>query len=795
MPQLHIKQVKGATQGSVLFLGPNGTVSENNNKLFWNNTNSALLIGTSSQFGTETLRVYGSQRIDGDLMVIGSFSVLGSASVINTQNLTVQDPIILLASTQSGSPTLDSGLFINRGTGATQAFIWDESASEFSFVQTNDSANVIGNVTITEYTKIRASGATLSQIKITGGAVNTYVLTTDATGLASWTDPATVLSNVNGVTGLGVVNYVPRWLSTSNLSATGSIYDDGLRVGIGVIATQSILHIRGTDAYSLIVEDFIGNNWMSIRSSDGRIIAGYPDYLLGASWGHTLASPTSGANDFAFHVGTNGLSQGLFNIYNNGAFNIGHNASPVVNLTYDGAGSFYFTGGNVGIDTIPTTKLHIVATYSGGGFRLVDTTESSGYILMSDTNGVGTWTSSNNIIIPNGVTGIGVINYVPRWLSPTNLSATGSIYDDGANVGIGTLSPSVKLHVTAPTSGAVDIVAVRPNVYGGGIYLSTTSTDNPRIYLQSTASITTIVLSSDGDTLFNGGNVGIGVGSPSTKLHVVGSPGDIVSIRPNLYGGGAYFAVSGSSNPFLYMQSTASATTLYLNSDGNSFFNGGNVGIGTLSPTTLLHISSASPGVFRLQDTTEVTGYVLTSDANGVGTWQLGGVTGSGTPNYVPYWISATQLSSTSSIYDDGANVGIGTQSDPSYKVNVYGDVNISGTLYATSKSFEIEHPLDSTKRLRYGSLEGPEYGVYIRGQLKDTNIIELPDYWVELVDESSITVNITPVGSYQRIFVDKIENNKVYLAADSNGIRINLYSCYYIVYAERKDIPKIIVE
>jgi len=48
----------------------------------------------------------------------------------------------------------------------------------------------------------------------------------------------------------------------------------------------------------------------------------------------------------------------------------------------------------------------------------------------------------------------------------------------------------------------------------------------------------------------------------------------------------------------------------------------GNVGIGT-DPSTKLHIYSTQSGAFRLEDGTQnYSGYVLTSDANGVGTWQ-----------------------------------------------------------------------------------------------------------------------------------------------------------------------------
>ena len=54
-----------------------------------------------------------------------------------------------------------------------------------------------------------------------------------------------------------------------------------------------------------------------------------------------------------------------------------------------------------------------------------------------------------------------------------------------------------------------------------------------------------------------------------------------------------------------------------------------------------------------------------------------------------------------------------------------------------------------------------------------------------------SITVNITPIGSCQTIFVDKIEDNIVYLNS-SSGEPIN---CYYHIFAERCDGEKLIPE
>ena len=56
------------------------------------------------------------------------------------------------------------------------------------------------------------------------------------------------------------------------------------------------------------------------------------------------------------------------------------------------------------------------------------------------------------------------------------------------------------------------------------------------------------------------------------------------------------------------------------------------------------------------------------------------------------------------------------------------GDVSVSGLLSATTKSFDIEHPTQDNMRLRYGVLEGPEHGVYVRGKLENNSVIELPE-------------------------------------------------------------------
>lgn len=117
--------------------------------------------------------------------------------------------------------------------------------------------------------------------------------------------------------------------------------------------------------------------------------------------------------------------------------------------------------------------------------------------------------------------------------------------------------------------------------------------------------------------------------------------------------------------------------------------------------------------------------------------------------------------------------------------------VTANGDLSATSKSFLIPNKDKEGYMLRHGSLEGPEHAVYFRGKLQNSNIIELPDYWKWLVDENSITVQLTPIGIHQKYLIQHISINRIEI---SNDIQIENINCFYIIYGERKDINKMIV-
>lgn len=111
--------------------------------------------------------------------------------------------------------------------------------------------------------------------------------------------------------------------------------------------------------------------------------------------------------------------------------------------------------------------------------------------------------------------------------------------------------------------------------------------------------------------------------------------------------------------------------------------------------------------------------------------------------------------------------------------------------IMAKVKNFAIPHPTQPNTKLVYACLEGPENGVYVRGVLKGSDVINLPDVWSSLVDPASITVSLTPVGSDQGLIIRGVTNNKIKVQARP-GVPI---WCHYHVFAERKDVEKLKTE
>lgn len=142
-------------------------------------------------------------------------------------------------------------------------------------------------------------------------------------------------------------------------------------------------------------------------------------------------------------------------------------------------------------------------------------------------------------------------------------------------------------------------------------------------------------------------------------------------------------------------------------------------------------------------------------------------------------------------------------------KVTVGGAVNIGGKLVvggvinsptiealklkiSLKKGFDIQHPTKKDHRLRYICVEGPAAEVYLRGKLDGNNVIELPEYWKDLVHIDTIGVSLTPTSVYQELFIEKIEWGSRVVVKNNLGGPIK---CDFVVFAERKDTTRNIPE
>jgi len=176
-------------------------------------------------------------------------------------------------------------------------------------------------------------------------------------------------------------------------------------------------------------------------------------------------------------------------------------------------------------------------------------------------------------------------------------NSEGNIYNTnpGSSVGVGTTSPSGKLHVReSDTTGSIRI--------GGGNYAG-----NHRVYINSDP--TNSYIDSFGNSQYkllkiesyplllnsiSGGNVGIGTPAPAAKLDVMGGNIKIESSDPytrlqlwNTGGGRHYQLLSGANGLFGIYDMTSTDWRLSVNSIGN-------VGIGTTSPVKPLHVVTST---------------------------------------------------------------------------------------------------------------------------------------------------------------------------------------------------------
>ncbi|GEM_PF-3934034 len=379
------------------------------------------------------------------------------------------------------------------------------------------------------------------------------------------------------------------------------------------------------------------------------------------------------------------------------------------------------TNSRLGIGTVaPATRLDVKSAAANSYFSSFLPSAGSGFMkFYQDSNNQLSLYGANaagtvNIVL--NTSGVSYLNGGNLMLGSTadngnKLQVTGTGYFSG-NVGIGTTNPQQKLVVS---TGAVGLEVV-PAGTGGTLVLQSYDRvagayGNLGFDTNTTGGRTM--------TLLTNGNVGIGTTSPSAKLDVYNVAGvangimitgndaanalvtlkNVLSTNQNLWSIRAGIT-SISQDGFSIYDNNASASRLVINTSGN-------VGIGTTSPATLLHIKGTTP-TLRIEGARK---YDLRLDADVSGQFDIADMTtgvarlvinpsgnvGIGTTGPTTAWSKTLQVYSSSnadlSVKTDAnewhmvsdANGGLFFTNNPSYTRRVYfqsnGDIGLGGTI------------------------------------------------------------------------------------------------------------------
>lgn len=146
----------------------------------------SITVGENLTIGN-SVTITDDLSIGQDLTVTGNLIVNGTTTTINTENVTIEDNILILNSNATGAPTVNSGIEIERGSSTNVAIRWNESLDYWEF--TNDGTtyqkmvvniNDINDVVITsvqngDFLKYNGTNWVNDPINLTTDTVGDYV--------------------------------------------------------------------------------------------------------------------------------------------------------------------------------------------------------------------------------------------------------------------------------------------------------------------------------------------------------------------------------------------------------------------------------------------------------------------------------------------------------------------------------------------------------------------------------------------------------------------------------------------
>jgi len=308
--------------------------------------------------------------------------------------------------------------------------------------------------------------------------------------------------------------------------------------------------------------------------------------------------------------------------------------------------------------------------YVNGSLRLIPITtpiEENGVIFYNASSNKFMCYENNEwkACLKGTINGSGTINYIPIWISSTELGNS-IIYQSDQGIGINTISPLGTLSI-AGSSGQLVLTA---NTDGGEFNIFTNASGTLAIYGSNANTLNLRLL--DGNLLIDSGSVGIGI-TPTQKLHVNGS-----LLVENSTGSAIFFVNSSSGNIGIGTTAPSEKLTVAGNIAGDRLKIKGTDG----NYFNVIHGAAIAPN----QHIHFVADYVKQSGATDVSVF-FGFNSEISTYRWYSKWTGTNTY--LMAIDATTGNVGIGTTA-PSEKLEVAGNIKFTGNYLKTNVLSQI---------------------------------------------------------------------------------------------------------
>ncbi len=428
------------------------------------------------------------------------------------------------------------------------------------------------------------------------------------------------------------------------------ITDDG-EVGIGTVSPQQQIHIEGSDinltsstqyAGELLVfsDDNYSQNKGGSIGFGGKYSAAGASYTFGSIKGaKESASEGDGSGYLAFYTRQPGSTAEHLRITSTGNVGIGttspgrklHIENGDLGVSWDGVGLLTMSASNNGAWFQSNVGGHAIRFFLNDSGTIGEKMR----ITSAGKVGIGTTSPNSGLVVNSSAPAIRAVRYSSgdSGYSIQNWEAgTGEVMriTYGGNLGIGTDSPSAKLHVhNNAGSGYLHLTSSTSGITSNdGFEVSSNSDAGANLWNYENGYIRFATDNTERMRLDSSGNLGIGTTNPGTKLDVNGgiTIGSTSVTYPGVmrWSGTAFEGYNGSVWVTLNGAYTNDNSALWTASGDDQYSNvADDVGIGITNPSYRLHISETVANWGLKVDNTHTTAYGLyveapNDDSNGI---------------------------------------------------------------------------------------------------------------------------------------------------------------------------------